>query len=461
MRIALGVVLAVVVASVALLLLMSGHTAIQVSPAVTSIGFSTPVTVHLANPHGVREVRGLVTQGGAEYPVFDSKSSATRVFWSRHQAPRTVTFNAGKSQAANLKEGPARLVVEAVSNDFAGHTDSTAFDVTVVLGAPRVASDGERHYINQGGAELVAFTPGGSWNEAGVRVGTYTFRSFPLPGHPAQRFSMIAYPWDLPPDVVPVVYARNAAGAEATAPVIVTIKPKKFRARDFELTDALMEKLVNSVDPNDTLAPGKDLLARFLLINGPMRRRNNQQLADLRLQTEEKILWTGAFIHWGKEEADFADLRDYIYHGRKVDRQVHLGFDLSDVAHGPVFAANNGRVVWAKDLGIYGNCIVLDHGYGVQSIYGHLSEIDVKVGDWVDKGKRMGIAGETGLAGGIHVHFGMQVDGVQVNPREWWDEHWIHDHVLIRLQPGAPSGETAAAAPAPAPAHARHHKKKR
>lgn len=459
MRILLVSVLAAVVVVVALLVVLSGHTAIQVSPPVTSIGVSTPVTVQLANPHGVRAVRGFVVQGGVQHPVFESKSAATRLFWRRHQAPWTVTFNAGKSQASNLKEGPARLVIEAVSNDFAGHSDTAAFDVTVVLEPPRVAADGERHYINQGGAELVGLTPGGSWNEAGVRVGSYAFRSFPLPGSPTQRFSMIAYPWDLPGDVVPVVYARNAAGAEATAPVTVTIKPKKFRARDFELTDALAEKLVHSVDSSGALAPGKDLLARFLFINGPMRRRNNQQLADLRLQTEEKILWTGAFLHWGKEEANFADLRNYVYHGQKVDQQVHLGFDLSDVAHGPVFAANSGRVVWAQDLGIYGNCIVLDHGYSVQSVYGHLSEIGVKVGDTVNKGQRIGIAGETGLAGGIHVHFGMQVDGVQVNPREWWDEHWIHDHVLIRLQPEAGRSDTAAAAPAPAQPH--RHKKKR
>ena len=63
-----------------------------------------------------------------------------------------------------------------------------------------------------------------------------------------------------------------------------------------------------------------------------MRRKNNQQLADLRFKTEEKILWNGPFIHWGKEEVDFADVRNYIYHGKKVDQQVHLGFDLSDVA---------------------------------------------------------------------------------------------------------------------------------
>ena len=456
MKVFLPIFLTLVLVAIGALVAMSDHTVIQVSPAVTSIGVSTPVHVQLANPHGIRAFRGFVEQGGVPYRVFEFHSPATRFLWRRHEPIRAVTFDAGKQQAGSLKDGPARLVVEAVSNDFAAHTDSVAFDVAVVLEAPRVASDGERHYINQGGAELIPFTPGGNWNDSGVRVGSYTFRSFPMPGNSSRRFSMIAYPWDLPGDVVPVILARNAAGTEATAAVTVTIKPKKFRARDFELTDELMTKLVNSVDPNGTLAQGKDLLARFLFINGTMRRRNNQQLADLRFKTEEKILWSGAFIHWGKEEADFADLRDYIYHGQKVDRQVHLGFDLSDVAHGPVYAANNGRVVWAQALGIYGNCIVLDHGYALQSIYGHLSEIDVKVGDMVTKGQRMGVAGETGLAGGIHVHFGMQVDGVQVNPREWWDEHWIHDHILRWLAPETAQNEPAA----PAPTKRQRHKKR-
>ena len=459
MKTALVVLLALMLIAGGSLIALSGNTAIRMNPAVTSLGFSTPVAVQLTNPHGVREVRASIEQGGVAYPAFESKSAATRLFWHRHEAPRTVTFNAGKSQAANLKDGPARLVVEAVSNDFAAHTDSAAFDVTVVLEAPRVAADGERHYINQGGAELVMLTPGGSWNEAGVRVGKYTFGSFPMPGSAAQRFSMIAYPWDLPDDVIPTVYARNAAGAEATAPVEFRLKAKKFRARDFELTDALAQKLVQSVDPSGTLAPGKDVLARFLVINGAMRRANNQQLYDLRLQTEEKILWKGAFLHWGKEEANFADLRNYVYHGQRVDQQVRLGFDLSDVAGGAVSAANDGRVVWAKDLGIFGNCIVIDHGYSVQSIYGHLSQIDVKVGDRVSKGQKIGIAGQTGLAGGIHVHFGMQVDGVQVNPREWWDDHWIHDHILLRLEPEAARAGTPAET-APAKPH-RHKAKKK
>jgi murein DD-endopeptidase MepM/ murein hydrolase activator NlpD len=78
--------------------------------------------------------------------------------------------------------------------------------------------------------------------------------------------------------------------------------------------------------------------------------------------------------------------------------------------------------------------VVLDHGYALQSLYGHMRQIDVKVGDLIKKGQKMGIAGETGLAGGVHVHFGMQIDGVQINPREWWDEHWIQDRILSKMK---------------------------
>jgi hypothetical protein len=445
------------------LFLMSTHTAVSVAP-VKVIGLSSPVVVQLSNPHGVRHVAAWLEQNGQQLPLFEENAPARRFFWKRHEPARTLTFEAGKSKAPTLKEGKARLVVETVSNDLRGRTDSAAADVMVVLGAPRVAADDSQHYINQGGMELVTFTPGGSWNEAGVRVGKYTFRSFPVPGHPDQRFSMFAYPWDLPPDVVPTVYARNLAGAEATAKFWFKLFPKKFRVRDFPVDDALMAKLVNSVDPNGAIAPGTDLLARFLKINGDLRRVNNQQLADLRLKTEEKILWNGPFIHWGKEEANFADVRNYVYHGNKVDQQVHLGFDLSDTQTAPVHAANDGRVVWAGDMGIYGNCVVLDHGYSLQSIYGHMREIDVKVGDMVQKDQKLGIAGQTGLAGGVHVHFSMQIDGVQINPREWWDEHWIKDRILAKLG-GAPAPVAHSTAAPPSHAKARpaakrpHHKR--
>ena len=433
MKIAAAVVMLVALA-VGSLALLSVRTDLAFSPAVAIVGASTEVAVHVANPHGVRTLAAFLEQDGTRTQVYTESAPPARFVWKGHVPARTVTFEIGRDKVPQLKDGKARVVVQAVSNDFSGLADTAACDVTVVLEPPRIAADGHQHYINQGGMELVTMTVSSGAAASGVRVGSYTFRSFPLPGGGAgQRFAMFAYPWDVEPGTEPLVFARNLAGTEVTARFWFRVKTKKFRARGFPLSGALMTALVNSVDPSGTLAPGPDTLTRFLKINGDIRRRNNQQLADLRFKTEEKILWNGPFIHWGKEEANFADVRDYIYDGKKVDRQVHLGFDLSDVRDAPVKAANDGRVVWASDLGIYGNCIVVDHGYALQSIYGHLRAIDVKVGDMVKKGQKMGVEGSTGLAGGIHLHFSMQIDGVQTNPREWWDEHWIKDRVLSKL----------------------------
>ena len=133
-------------------------------------------------------------------------------------------------------------------------------------------------------------------------------------------------------------------------------------------------------------------------------------------------------------EAAFADQRTYVYKGKEVDRQTHLGFDLARVVNSPVVAANRGRVVHAAPLGIYGNCVIIDHGMGVQSLYGHLSSIAVKAGDMVEKEQELGKSGMTGMAGGDHLHFTMLINGQMVNPVEWWDAHWIQDRILRKLR---------------------------
>jgi len=106
---------------------------------------------------------------------------------------------------------------------------------------------------------------------------------------------------------------------------------------------------------------------------------------------------------------------------------------LASFAHAPIKAANRGKVIYAADLGIYGNCIVIDHGMGVQSLYAHLSSIEVKVGTMVDQAQELGKSGETGMAGGDHLHFTMLVNGHMVNPIEWWDPHWIQDRIIRKL----------------------------
>lgn len=431
MKRALIVIAAVIIfGPLLVLLLLSSTPKVDLDPSLTAIGTSTPVKVRITDPHGVRDIVAWVEQNGSRFEVHRETRPATRLFFFRGRKPEDLTLNIGTKDASALKDGKARLVVEVDSNDLRASTGSASRDINIITRPPHVVADGLQHYINQGGAELVTFSVEGFATESGEESGPYKFRSFPLPGKPGQRFSLFVYPWNLDPKTTPVVYATNPAGNTAIGHFWFKIFPKKFRKRDLELSDAFLQKVDDEIDPGGS----GDLLTRFLKINGEMRRENNKTLADLRDKTEQRFLWSGPFLRMNaKAESDFADDRTYIYHGKKVDEQVHLGFDLSDVRHSPIRAANDGKIVFAQRLGIYGNCIVVDHGYGLQSIYGHLSRIDVKPGDMVKRGQQMGVSGETGLAGGDHLHFSMQIDGVQVNPMEWWDEHWIHDRILSKV----------------------------
>jgi murein DD-endopeptidase MepM/ murein hydrolase activator NlpD len=134
----------------------------------------------------------------------------------------------------------------------------------------------------------------------------------------------------------------------------------------------------------------------------------------------------------------FAEHRSYFVGGQQNSEAIHFGYDLASTSAAPITAANAGRVVYAADLGIYGNCVLVDHGLGLATLYGHLSEIAVSAGDEVVKGQTLGLSGATGLAGGDHLHFAILVGGTYVDPLEWWDPTWVQTHIDARLGPSGP-----------------------
>jgi hypothetical protein len=437
---------------------LSNETVLTVNPPPKVIGYQTPLHIHAENSHGVRFLNVAVEQDGKSYETRVAQATSQHMFPERHVAPRDVVANVGKQSTPALHDGKARVIVSAVSNDFRGKTSSVAFDVEVMTAPPKVVADGVQHYINQGGSEMVTFTPSGAWTEAGVKVGDYTFRSYPLPNHPGEFFSLFALSYQLPVDTPIYVYASNPSGAVAKATFWYKVFPKKFRTSTIALESMNLDRMVNGIDPEHKIAG--DSVARFVYINSEMRKVNNKTLADLRFQTEPKFLWTGAFLPMvdATVESRFADDRTYTWQGKKVDEQTHLGFDLAKLAHSPIPASNDGKVVWADNLGIYGNCVVIDHGFGLQTIYGHMSEFLVKKGDMVKKGQIIGKTGFTGLAGGDHLHFTMQVDGVQVNAVEWWDPHWVRDRILSKMGQEMPDAGVDAYAEA-VKGHRRERKK--
>jgi murein DD-endopeptidase MepM/ murein hydrolase activator NlpD len=159
---------------------------------------------------------------------------------------------------------------------------------------------------------------------------------------------------------------------------------------------------------------GGDTLATYLKINGELRRKNDQELLDLGAKSKPEFLWNRGFLPVPQRTGD-GEVRGaphLLYNGQEVDQQTHLGFDLASTQHAPVPAANRGIVMWPTTSASTATAVILDHGYGLMSLYAHLSSIDVKPGQTVERGQRIGISGSTGLAGGDHLHFATLIRGV-------------------------------------------------
>ena len=420
--------------------------AIEIRQPGKFLGRNGSVELMVQAPDGrFSAVNVSVEQNGKTFPVYSLDQQDPSPTKPDTADKIYVMRPIGKQAIPDLQAGPARIVVRAARPVVYGlrQAESTAtHDVQVRLDPPRASVVSTFHYINLGGSEFVVYRATPDDVESGVRVGDIEYPGYPAKGagissDPALRVAFFALLFDQDPRATVQVYARDPAGNEVVVPVDHMVFPKPYGKSTIPLDDVFLNRVVPAIasnSPNENI-PTNDVLAGFLKINGDLRRKNNQYLMELSKKSAPEMLFKDAFQQLGNSqvEAKFADTRTYTYKGKDVDKQVHLGFDLAKTANVAIVASQHGRVVHAADLGIYGNCVVIDHGMGVQSLYGHLSSIAVKVGDMVEKGQELGRSGMTGLAGGDHLHFTMLVAGQQVTPVDWWSTQWMQDRVLRKI----------------------------
>lgn len=415
------------------------------------IGKGTVPILSVTNPkNAVCIVRGVFEQEGKTLTVIDTH--LPKILRLSEKSARKMDFPLDLSTfnlSEKFKEGILRFTVFTEDCASLSKPLQQVFSFSFDLTPPRVEVTSSQHYINQGGANVVTYQLSQDATGADVRVGGRRFRAHKIPGTPETArdyFSFFVYSYDLPPDTPIEIVAWDGAQNEAKTRLTPSkFFPKTFRKCDsvatedqckFAISDAFISNKISAIIENTPeLSSQGDPVKNFLLVNSDLRSKNAAFLVELSKKSEEKFLWKDAFIPMMNAaiEANFADYRHYYYNDQKIDEQVHLGFDLATVQQDAVKAANSGKVLFADYLGIYGNTIIIDHGYGLTTLYGHLSRMDVKVGDAIAKDQKIGNTGVTGLAGGDHLHFSLLIDGVQTNPVEFWDQHWIDDQVYLRL----------------------------
>jgi murein DD-endopeptidase MepM/ murein hydrolase activator NlpD len=401
---------------------VGGPRAVAQVPRV--IGHNAAFTVTLEAARGnVRRAVVRVVQAGTPITLATSEAPARRV-----ELPVKVA-----ATAAGLKEGAATLEVLA-ADDFwrplrLKESAIVSQPVTIDLTPPRVEVLGSTRYVSPGGAVMIAFRAAEA-SRVDVSVGPRLFPSFPYgAADRGARVALIALPWDFAAGTPLTVTARDEAGNVATRTVPAELKPRAFPRDTITLTDAFLQAKVPELLPQRP--PSQTLIDGFLVINRDQRRQAEEEKVKIGARTADAPLWEGPFTQPRNTKvfSNFAEARTYVYQGKTVDTQVHVGFDLASTKQSPVPAANAGQVAVAGPLTIYGNTVIVDHGLGLQTLYAHLSSIDVKPGDKIARGQELGRSGTTGLAVGDHLHFEILVSGVSVTPIEWWDGKWIRDRV--------------------------------
>ena len=423
---------------------------LTLSSAAKAIGAKTPITVMASEP--TRGLTGLKVEfiQGDRVETIASKSFepvASWAFWGSKTANETVRFDVGKDVQKNLKQLPATIRVTATrAGSWFRHPDPVVQELVlpVRLTPPSLAVLSSFTYVSQGGSEAVVYRVGETSVKDGVKAGAWFFPGFPLPGGgPQDRFALFSVPYDVTDASQVKLIAEDDVGNAASASMIDKFFPRPLRRDTIPLDDAFLGKVVPPIlSQTPELTDKGSLLENYLQINRELRKTDNEQLIALAKGSQPRFLWTRPFQPMGstKVMASFADRRSYVYRGRTVDQQDHLGLDMAGVSHAPIPAANDGIVVLARFFGIYGNAVVVDHGYGLMSLYGHLSSIEVKEGQTVTRGQTLGRTGDTGLAGGDHLHFAILLQGLPVSPVEWWDAHWLTDRIERKLGPAFPLG---------------------
>ena len=434
----------IMTAGVALVTFRTGSTpSIEIDPAMPGIGRRTPITVEMAEPgRGLTRIRVEFAQGDRVEVLVEDEFEPRPAwkFWGPATEHRQIDLEVGSETLDHLETGEATIRASAWPARTWLRRPSAQIRELVLpvrLTPPAIMIRSQQHYVAQGGAGIVVYSVGAAANEDGVRVGEWWFPGYPLEGGgQGARFAIFAVPFDLEDPSQLILEATDDVGNRGTAAFVDQFFPKAFRQDTIEVSDRFMERVVPAIMGNTPGAEDQgNLLDNYLWVNRELRRRNADRLLELAETSRQQFLWDQAFLPMSNAQvmSSFADRRTYVYDGREVDRQDHLGFDLASVRQAEIQASNRGLVALARYFGIYGNTVVIDHGFGLMSLYGHLSSIAVEEGQTVERGQVIGRSGETGLAGGDHLHFTLLVGGQPVNPVEWWDASWIRDRFAAKL----------------------------
>ncbi len=234
------------------------------------------------------------------------------------------------------------------------------------------------------------------------------------------------------------VVAVDAAGNRSRARLSFFLKARSYRTSYLQAKDRFINGKISDLaedEPEKTrdLTPTEKL--RF--INETYRTENDALIKKVTRRVDHNRFESFDIrpfypLKNGKVVGSFGDHRYYWYKEKSnvISESYHLGIDLASIRQDNIYSTNHGIVVFSDYNGIYGNNLIIYHGLGLYTVYGHCSTLLKKRGDLVKAGEVVAKTGATGLALGDHLHFSTMVHGIFVRPAEWMDSKWIKANII-------------------------------
>jgi murein DD-endopeptidase MepM/ murein hydrolase activator NlpD len=399
----------------------------------------TALSIELEDPgSGLRELSVRLLHEAGTQPLTDHSWPGGLI---EGGAPggRAASVEIGLDPVAQqLPDGQATLVISVRDwswrDGFSGNRSELSIPVVIDTRPPRVAASSGLTYVYRGGSGAAVYKVGADTAVHGIRVGDAFYFGHPHPADSEARVALFAIPVDAADDPMVEIVAADEAGNEASVRFPARVIERQFASSEIDIDDAFVARVAAPLAEAAGLTVGEPA-ATFRAVNETLRADNERVIRERLKGGASEPLWSGAFqqLAGSKVMSRFAEHRSYLMRGKEISQARHFGFDLASTTAARVTAANTGVVIFAEDLGIYGLCVIVDHGLGLSTLYGHLSQIEVEVGARVARGDALGRTGVSGLAAGDHLHFATLVGERYVDPLEWWDSKWIRSHVDVRL----------------------------
>ena len=396
-------------------------------PSMSYYNLKWDIPIVLSDESGIRSYKVALVTKDSEKILLNRKSDGKK----------EVRFNLPIPKM-NMKQGD-KLTYKITARDlsnysfFMGNESEKILEITIDTQLPQVNIIQMSNVIIKGGAAAVIFYANDdAMANISLTNGYQSFVAFPF-YKPNYYIGII--PWYIHnPQFKGAIIAQDKAGNARRFSINFMRYNRNYRTSNLPLKQAFIDGKITEMIENENLRAldtFEDEIAKFRYVNEGIRAKDSQKIAHKIVNMEREVEGFETFkpTNNARVVGLFGDYRKFSFNRADAGESYHLGVDLAGLKNMPVIASNDGVVVLNEEMGIHGNAIIIEHGFGVASLYAHLSESLVKEGDIVKKGDIIAKTGASGLAFGDHLHFSILLQGVPSVSNEWMDSRWLKTHI--------------------------------